>query len=370
VRSGSGGRKADHVGNVSSRVRAERSGADTEGMAARIAAFVAAEEGLDPGRVRAAGLRRLAGGASREIWSLDLELEHTPARVEHLALVLRKDPAGRVGDGGDRGQERAVLRAAHAGGVPVPRPRWGSSDPAPLGAPFFLMDRIEGETLPRRLLREERYARARAGMAGALGAILAGIHALDVAAPELAGLPRPPPDRSPARAEVERVAEGIRQLAVEPHPVLDLAERWLLERAPEAARVTLVHGDYRVGNMVFDETGVRAILDWELAHVGDPLEDLGWLCTRAWRFGSPLPAGGVGTREQLVAAYEAAGGGKVDPGALRFWEAFGSFKLALVFITQARVYLDGRVQSVELASLGRRTVEAEDELLRLLRGEA
>jgi aminoglycoside phosphotransferase (APT) family kinase protein len=114
---------------------------------------------------------------------------------------------------------------------------------------------------------------------------------------------------------------------------------------------------------------VRAILDWELVHVGDPIEDLGWLCTRAWRFGSPLPAGGVGTREQLVEAYEAASGTKVDRDALRFWEACGSFKVALVFIMQSKVYLDGRVRSVELASLGRRTVEAEDALLRILRGE-
>jgi aminoglycoside phosphotransferase (APT) family kinase protein len=206
-------------------------------------------------------------------------------------------------------------------------------------------------------------------MAAQLGAILARIHALDLAEPDLAGLAAPPADRSPARAEVERVAAGIRVLAVEPHPVLDLAERWLLERAPEPVRRTLVHGDYRVGNAIFDEHGVRAILDWELVHVGDPIEDLGWLCTRAWRFGSPLPVGGVGTRHELVAAYEAASGTEVDREALRFWEAFGSYKVALVFITQSRVYLDGRVRSVELASLGRRTVEAEDELLRFLRGE-
>ena len=337
-------------------------------IADRLAAFVAREEGLDTGRVHASGLRRLAGGASREIWSVDLEIERGSG-MEQLPLVLRRDPPGRVGDGGDRGLEFRVLRAAFAGGVPVPRVYWGSGDASVLGSPFFLMERVEGEALPRRLLRDERYAKARAGMAAQLGAILARIHALGLAEPDLAGLAAPPLDRSPARAEVERVAAGIRVLAVEPHPVLDLAERWLLERAPEPVRRTLVHGDYRVGNAIFDEHGVRAILDWELVHVGDPIEDLGWLCTRAWRFGSPLPAGGVGTRDELVAAYEAASGTEVDREALRFWEAFGSYKVALVFITQSRVYLDGRVRSVELASLGRRTVEAEDELLRFLRGE-
>jgi aminoglycoside phosphotransferase (APT) family kinase protein len=318
--------------------------------------------------VRAANLRRLAGGASREIWSVDLSIERDGG-VEELPLVLRKDPAGRVGDGGDRSVELGVLRAAFAGRVPVPRPRWGTRDAEVLGAPFFLMDRVAGETLPRRLLRDEAFAATRAGMAGELGTILAKIHALDLDQPDLAPLPRPPADRSPARAELERVAQSIRDLAVEPHPVLDLAARWLAERVPDPPRIALVHGDYRVGNVIFDERGVRAILDWELVHVGDPIEDLGWLCTRAWRFGSPLPAGGVGPREQLVDAYEAASGTKVDREALRFWEAFGSFKVALVFIMQSRVYLDGRVRSVELASLGRRTVEAEDALLRFLRGE-
>jgi aminoglycoside phosphotransferase (APT) family kinase protein len=128
----------------------------------------------------------------------------------------------------------------------------------------------------------------------------------------------------------------------------------------------VVHGDYRVGNVIFDATGVRAVLDWELAHVGDPVEDLGWLCVRAWRFGNDaLPVGGVGTREALVRAYEEVGGAPVDPEALRFWEACGNFKLALVFITQARAFLDG-APSVELASLGRRTAEAEEELLTLM----
>lgn len=341
-----------------------------DALAARLAAFVAAEERLPDRAVRADGLRRLAGGSSREIWSLDLAIERAPGRVETLPLVLRKDPAGRVGDGGDRGAEFRVLRAAGAAGVAVPRVHWASSDPEVLGSPFFLMDRIDGETLPRRLLREERYASARAALPAQLGAQLARLHALDLDQPDLADLPRPPPDRPPSRIEVERTAQGLRDLAVEPHPVLELAERWLLERAPAPARVTLVHGDYRIGNVIFDETGLRAILDWELVHVGDPIEDLGWLCTRAWRFGAPLPAGGIATREQVVEAYERESGTRVDPEALRFWEAFGSLKLALVFVMQARVHLDGRMRSVELASLGRRTVEAEDELLRFLRGLA
>jgi aminoglycoside phosphotransferase (APT) family kinase protein len=228
------------------------------------------------------------------------------------------------------------------------------------------MDRIAGETIPRRLLREPAYEKARQRLTGQLGTILARIHAIDPEAHGLAELGGAGADS--ARGEVTRMAEGARQLAVEPHPVLDLAERWLLERAPAPRRRVLVHGDYRLGNLVCDDEGVRAVLDWELAHLGDPLEDLGWLCVRAWRFGSDaLPVAGVGTRQELVAAYEAGGGGPVDLEALRFWEACGNFKLALVFITQARVFLDG-VPSVELASLGRRTAEPEAELLALMDG--
>jgi aminoglycoside phosphotransferase (APT) family kinase protein len=201
-------------------------------------------------------------------------------------------------------------------------------------------------------------------MAAELGAILARIHAIDTSAPELAGLAAA--GAGSARLETRRIAEGVARLAVEPHPVLDLAARWLEARAPEPSRRVLVHGDYRVGNLIFDARGVRAILDWELTHLGDPIEDLGWLCVRAWRFGNDaLPVGGVGTREALVGAYQEAGGAPVDPETLRFWEVCGNFKLALVFISQCRTWIDG-VPSLELASLGRRTAEAEQELLELM----
>jgi aminoglycoside phosphotransferase (APT) family kinase protein len=183
---------------------------------------------------------------------------------------------------------------------------------------------------------------------------------------DLAGLPRPPEGASPARLELHRIAAAVPELAAEPHPALDLAERWLRERLPSEHLTTLVHGDFRVGNVLFDEGGVRSVLDWELCKVGDPVEDLGWLCTHAWRFGSEKPVGGIGQREELLAAYAAAGGGEIAPDHLLFWEALGSFKVALVFIQQSWVYRTGAVPSLELASLGRRTAEAEQELVRLM----
>lgn len=336
-------------------------------LAGRLTAFLAGETGLAEGAVHVSGLRRMAGGASRELWALDLSLEGA-GRRERLELVLRRDPAGREGEG-DRGLEFRVLAAAGEAGLPVPRVHWCCTDPGVLGSPFFLMERVQGETIPRRILRDAAFEKARGRLVARLGEVLAGIHALDPAAPGLAGLASSVGGVDSARGEVARLAEGLRQLAVEPHPVLDLAERWLLERAPQPRRRALVHGDYRLGNLVCDGDELRAVLDWELSHLGDPVEDLGWLCVRAWRFGhDDLPVAGLGTRQELVAAYEAAGGATVDPAALRFWEACGNFKLALVFVTQARVFLDG-VPSVELASLGRRIAEAEQELLVLMAEE-
>ena len=336
-------------------------------MAERLRDFVAEQTSLAAADVSVGALRRLAGGASRELWSLDVELGGSaPARLE---LVLRRDPPDRAAES-DRGLEFRVLRAAAEAGVPVPRVHWCCRDLTRLGSAFFLMDRLSGETLPRRLLRDPEYAATRAGLAPALGAILARIHEIDTARPELAGLVAAPSGVGSAREEVRRISATLEKLAVEPHPVLDLAARWLEARAPEPRRRVLVHGDYRVGNVMFDASGVRAILDWELAHLGDPVEDLGWLCVRAWRFGNDaLPVGGVGTREELLRAYEAAGGGPVDREALRWWEVCGNFKLALVFVSQFRAWLDG-MPSLELAALGRRTAEAEQELLELMEGAA
>lgn len=336
-----------------------------EAIAERLGAFLAREKGAAP--VRVEGLRRLAGGSSREIWAFEALLpgDGGAADARRLDLVMRRDPPGRA-DEGNRDAEMRVVRLAHEAGLAVPRVHGGTTDPEVLGTPFYLMDRVEGEALPRRLLRDPQYAKAREVLPGQLAAFAARLHALDPDRPELQGLADTAAEGSPARAELDRVSEGVRSLAPEPHPVLELAERWLRERIPGDARRTLVHGDFRVGNVLFGEEGLRAVLDWELAKLGDPVEDLGWLCTKAWRFGGEEPVGGLGSREALLESYEAAGGGHVAPAHLRFWEALGTYKVALVFIQQAWVYLSGRVDSLELASLGRRTAEAEQELVRLM----
>jgi aminoglycoside phosphotransferase (APT) family kinase protein len=332
---------------------------NSEELAVRLRDFVAAASGM-PG-VTIANLRRVPGGASRETWAFDARSD---AATAPRALILRRDP-GRTSVGSDRALEFRVLRAAGAAGVPVPQVLWLGDDPAVLEGGFFIMERVEGEALARRLLREPVYAEARRVMTGQLGAILAGIHAVPIGDPTLAELPGRD-DGPPAAAELARYEQLYRALAPEAHPVIEYGLRWLAARIPPAGRRVLVHGDYRIGNVIFGPEGVRVILDWEQAHVGDPMEDLGWMCVRAWRFGSPLPVGGIGEREEFFRAYERAGGDAVDPQVVRFWEAFGDLKWAVICIAQAKTYLDGGVKSVELASIGRRTAEAEYDLLELV----
>jgi aminoglycoside phosphotransferase (APT) family kinase protein len=334
---------------------------NTGEMSERLARFIASEGGFTG--VTIENLRRMPGGASREIWSFDAAMEKNGA-VARRALVLRRDPGEHRIDT-NRRHEFLVLRAAFMEGVPVPEVFWVSEDPAVLGASFFIMSLVEGETIARRLLRDAEYARAREVMPAQLADILARIHRVDPRKHGLDFLPEPADNA--ALTEVRRYEQDFRQLALEPHPAFELAFRWLLARVPATPRKTLVHGDYRIGNVIFGPEGVRSILDWELAHIGDPMEDLGWMCVRAWRFGNDSkPVGGLGTREEFFKAYERASGLSVDPEAVLFWEVFGNLRWGIITISQARTHLDGYVKSVELASIGRRTAETELELLDLI----
>ena len=305
----------------------------------------------------------MPGGASREIWSFDCAMERG-GETTRRAMVLRRDP-GAHNISTNRRHEFMVIRAAFEERIPVPEVFWVSEDPAVLGSAFFIMERVDGETIARRLLRDDTYARAREAMPTQLAEILAKIHRIDPVKHKLDFLAEP--GDNAALTEVKRYEENFRRLALEPHPAFELAFRWLLKRIPRTPRKTLVHGDYRIGNVIFGPEGVRSILDWELAHLGDPMEDVGWMCVRAWRFGNDQkPVGGLGTREDFFRAYEKASGTAVDPESARFWEVFGNLRWGIITISQARTHIDGFVKSVELASIGRRTAETELELLNLI----
>jgi len=330
---------------------------EADQVAAALAAAAARHFGMPAAIER---LTRESGGASRQTWSFD-----AVTGGQRHALVLRRDPptagkADRPATGLDRATEYRVLAAAHRAGVRAPEVLFELTPDDGLGE-GFVMRRIGGTAIARKLLRDPPYAAARGRIAGQLGAILARLH--DVPVEEL-----PPLAHREAADQVAGMRHAIDTLG-RPLPVFELALSWLDRRKPAPAdRPRLVHGDYRTGNYLADETGVTAILDWEGAHLGDPIEDLGWLCVKSWRFGAvDKPAGGFGSRETLWAAYEGAGGGKVDPARAHWWEVFGTVRWGIICHQQAWRHLSGSVKSMELASIGRRAVETEVDLLQLLR---
>lgn len=311
-------------------------------------------------------LGRESGGASRQTWSFDAVVAGTPHE-----LILRRDPPSlkettgpdRPATSLDRATEFRVLAAAYKAGVRAPEVLFelGSEDGLGEG---FVMRRVGGIAIARKLLRDAPYATARGRIAGQLGEILARIHATDPAT-------LPPLVTRDAAGSVAALRRGIDVLG-RALPVFELALSWLDRRAPAAPpHPVLVHGDYRTGNYLADKSGVTAILDWEGAHLGDPVEDLGWLCVKSWRFGAvDKPAGGFGMREELWGAYERAGGGKVDPARAHWWEVFGTVRWGIICHQQAWRHLSGAVKSMELASIGRRAVETEVDLLQLLKEKA
>jgi hypothetical protein len=226
-----------------------------------------------------------------------------------------------------------------------------------LGTAGMVMRRIDGETIARRILRDEQYAPARPLLVGQLAEVAARLHALNV------------PDFFPEPDPLVQLREQLDSFG-RPSEVFELALAELDRTRPQARPPALVHGDFRLGNLIVGPAGLRAVLDWELTHSGNPAEDLGWLCVRAWRFGAALPVAGLGSREELLGAYQAAGGSDISLAELRWWEIAGTLRWGVICLTQAWAHLSGAHRSVELAAIGRRVCEQEWDLLLLLQPEA
>jgi len=298
-----------------------------------------------------AGLRRLSGGASRVTSAFDLEGPDGARRP----LILQLDRHGGVSEGPGVATEAGLLRCAAAAGVPVADVVDVGTLPGD-GRGWLVVERLEGETIPRRILRDPEWADARGVLTEQCAAALASIHRIDPAGVE--GLP----PRDPLR-DFGALLDGLGEV----RPALELGIRWLdANRPPSTRRATTVHGDFRMGNLLVGPDGLRAVLDWELAHVGDPAEDLGWLCARSWRFGGTGRVGGFGALPALLGAYAAAGGAHVDERDIAWWEAYAAVKWAVICALQASAHLSGTVRSVELAAIGRRICESEWDLFILL----
>ncbi len=297
------------------------------------------------GAVRIDALQRLSGGASRETWSFT---------ANGRDLILRRDPPGRPGVDGSMRTEADAMRACGRAGLLVPDVLV-DDDGTLLGTAGLVMARVGGETLARRILRDDEFARARAVLVEDLGRFLAGLHAID-------------PAEVPGAVEADSLTQywNVYGVLEDRSATFEKAHEWLIDNRPPRTATTLVHGDLRLGNIIVGPDGLAAAIDWELVHVGDPLEDLAWLCVKAWRFGAPLEVGGLGTIDDLVRAYEAAGGRTVDRAALHWWLVAKTLQWGVGCMGQAAAHLTGAVRSVELAAIGRRVAEQEWDLIELL----
>ncbi len=312
---------------------------------------VLAEIGEDPGEL---DLSPIPGGASRETWLV--------SQAERPIAVLRRDPPGSESLVPMR-EEFALVRRAAEAGVPVAQPLAFEPDGGRFASPGMVMRFVEGTSVAPRILRKPEYEAARGLLPGQLAEALARIHSV---APEDLEEVLPGLSADPALAQITEWERQLDEIG-EPLPAVELGLRWLRANAPEPAAPRLVHGDFRLGNLIVDESGLAAVIDWELAHLGDPAEDVGWLCIRSWRFGNDaLPVAGVGSLDEFAGAYEAAGGEPLDRDRVRYWEVLGNVKWAIICARQARDHLTGKRRSHELASLGRRICEPEWDMLELI----
>jgi aminoglycoside phosphotransferase (APT) family kinase protein len=309
-----------------------------------------------PGATGVAGVVRLSGGASQETWSFDIV-----HRDGNIGAILRRAPLGygaAPGRAAGLDAEARLMQLAYDAGVPSPRVLHVLQPQDDLGT-GFVMARVDGETIARKILRDDKFASARPKLARQLGTVAACIHGLP-----LSELPKL--RRMTAAKEIAELQQDYRSFDW-PRPVFELALCWLADHDPGLSdEVTLVHGDFRHGNLIIGPDGVRAVLDWELAHTGDPMEDLGWVCVNSWRFGEiDKPVGGFGTREELFAAYEAAGR-RVDAKRVTFWEVMGTLRWGVMCCGMMQRFRLSPDHSMERAMIGRRASETEIDLLRLL----
>ncbi len=304
---------------------------------------------------------RLSGGASQETYRLDITTRDGPRR-----LALRRAPGG-AADTRDYGGpglaiEARLITLARDAGVPAPAILHVLDDGDELGD-GFIMEWLSGEALGARIVKAEEFAAVRRTLAYQCGEILARIHAIDVDAHGLSEHL----ERLTPQAFVTRQWDYYRKLGT-PQPMIDFTARWLLEHLPPACPLTLVHNDFRNGNlMISPSAGVVGVLDWEVAHIGDPMRDLGWICTNSWRFGrTDLAVGGFGRREDLFAGYRAVSGRSVDAEHVRFWEIFGSFWWAVGSLIMAEHYRHGPDRTVERPAIGRRSSECQVDCVNLM----
>jgi aminoglycoside phosphotransferase (APT) family kinase protein len=330
----------------------------SEDFIAQLQAAVARHIGA-PGTIH--DLQRLTGGANKTTWSFDADVAGERAQfILQLASARANDadnPLAGVSPHLIADEDARLMIAAVKAGVPAPRVRAILQPDDGLGG-GYVTERVAGETLATKILRDERFAGARATMAKQCGTILAAIHRIPVAEVPFLMKLTPAEHIAAQRRIIEYFDFHL--------PALELGLKWAEQHVPRNARHSVVHGDFRAGNFIVREDGIRCVLDWEIGQSGDPMQDLGWVCVKTWRFGGKKPVGGFGTREDLFEAYEKASGQSVDPAHVRFWEAYGSVRWGIGCLSMG---LRGMEEvGIERCAIGRRIEEPLWDFFNLIEG--
>jgi aminoglycoside phosphotransferase (APT) family kinase protein len=305
----------------------------------RLATYLRAKLGAPD--LTVANLARIPGGASRETYRFRARYKRDGKLVDR-GLILRRDPPASLIET-ERTTEYRAYDAFHKLGLPVPEPIALELGSAALERPFFIMAEVENCTTGG-IMSPDPYGPHRESVGRQFYTVMGKIAAADPNAIGLADFDGPKDMRGAAMHEVARWEKVIDEDEREPQPIVRAALRWLKRNPPPPAqKISVVHGDYRTGNFLIDDNGkIRAILDWEMSHLGDPLEDLGWAIDPLWAGADPARPGGMIPRAEAIRTWEQASGLKADPKALHWWEIFASLKGAAIWISAALEYADGR----------------------------
>ncbi|MBI2060957.1 MAG: phosphotransferase family protein [Nitrospirae bacterium] len=323
----------------------------------RISRFIT--ESSPPGQApRVEGLRRLgtgSAGASRENWVFDL-VPANGAIGERRACILRRDPPKSLLEAGvttDRTVEFALLKTLERFPVRAPRVYWLDADGSRLERPSIIMHRMEGHASPTSTLPSYEPAELKTKLADQFIQLLCNIHAVDWRNCGLGTVFKVPENgRAAAQQQVDLWTKVYLKDRTEPLPPVDLALRWLNEHLPKKGEVTIVHGDYRSGNYLYDDAGtLHAVLDWELTHLGDPVEDVAWACLKFWANRDGW-ASGLLPVDEFCREYARRSGREVDPGKFRFYRVLANVKTTAIFLSGVRVFCEGTRPSAQLGILG------------------
>ena len=319
---------------------------------------------LDAAQVQVSGMQRIPGGASRETWMFDAAWTDVGGSGRTQEFILQKDANMSLVES-ERPVEFAFYQAMHGAGIPVPKVLWLEASGDVLGEPFFIMERLADVEGSPTVIQTPAYDDARPRVGRQMYEIMGAIHRAQWKGTEIERAAEPPSETSTAEREVSYWEDIIDRHELSPQPIARAAIRWLRTNPPPPAeQVTVVHGDYRVGNVLYRPSGeIVGIVDWEMAHLGDPLEDLAWSFLETWEWARDGRKGGIIDESEALDVYEASRGTAVDRNALLWWDVFNGVKAQGIWLTSAHAYQIGGSNEPVLAMTPYWLTNFQDEIL-------